>query len=406
MDFRSIIAKLDQIDSKQMLLEDATVIASMMKKELTSWWSDDGSVYMAIQSISSPAEWEQVKKIYSASGRDIEKDILKKYSGEKLDYVKSLLASQGVRSNVLNINPVDHLTPVDRGDPTPPTPTIGQDQQPIKPTNSDNPNIKAWEKQFGRPSTEIAAWLIGKFPKLTRDQVQEFLSNNTAPNDDVEALNKLVNWAKNPVAAPVEVPTPVKPPVNIANGNVDPKPPESTDQYAKDPDVRLVRLLLAKAEANSVSTTSFIPEYTIPKQTIAGVLVESFGYVLEAYKDLSADEQKEIDALATELEKFAKTDKDIAALIDEYKKLKNAPNVKPENEVETGTPWNPNVAAWQKYLIDKGHKIGSFGPKNNGIDGRLGRFTRRGLKAAGIDVSTVNTSLPDGYQEIPKPAGW
>ena len=419
MDFRSIITRLDQIDSKKILLEDATTIAGMLRKSMSSWWGDDDSVYMAIQSVSNQAEWDQVKRIYSATGKDVEKDLAKKFSGQKLEYIKSMLASQGIRSNVLNINPVDHLTPVDMGNDTP-APS-GQTQQPLKPSVSDNPNVLAWEKQFGRPSTEIAAWLIGKYPKLTRDQVQEFLSTNPAPNDDVEALNKLVNWAKNPNAPiattdkpptdkpPTDKPPTDKPPVNIANGNVEePKPPTSTDRYANDPDVKMVKLLLAKAEANSVTTSRFIPEFTIPKQTIAGVLVESFGYMLEAYKDLSVAEQKELDTLAAELEKFAKTDKTIEDLINDYKKLKGSTDIDPENEKpdETTTPWNPRVAAWQKYLIDNGFKIGSFGPKRDGIDGRVGRFTRRGLKAAGVPLSSVNTSLPDGYQEIPKPAGW
>ena len=89
-----MIEKLDKLDSKKNLMEDAATIANTIKKAVVRWGTDEVAVYDAIAQITSAAEWEQVKKVYAADGRDIEADIANDFGGTELDYVRGLLAAK------------------------------------------------------------------------------------------------------------------------------------------------------------------------------------------------------------------------------------------------------------------------------------------------------------------------
>jgi hypothetical protein len=409
MDLRSIIEKLDKIDSKTNLMEDAATIANNIKKAVVRWGTDEVAVYDAIAQLTSAAEWEQVKKVYAADGRDIEADIANDFGGAELDYVRGLLASKGIKSETLRIGePTDHLTPVEPNTPPPPPAEAegksddkGQQSKQTIPVDvatgniiATDPNTKAWETAFGGTADRIIAWATKKYPKLTPELVKEYLKSTYPVGDDVAVLNQIDSWAKDPHT--VKEPTKLdfsklrmwenitnKPlsyivafakslhqsnpymykrevtdqevkeflvktePANTGDYDRDKKSAfEKIKQWAQsetavnvqpsriDPDVEEIKRLLDKAEATvekpnyvrgdqvwDPRTNSFITvkENTLP---IAKLLVESFGYILEAYKDLSEAERKELDQLAIELEPFAKTDRRVGSLMKAYKKLK------------------------------------------------------------------------------------
>jgi hypothetical protein len=409
MDLRSIIEKLNTIDSKKNLMEDAATIANNIKKAVVRWGTDEVAVYDAIAQLTSAAEWEQVKKVYAADGRDIEADIANDFGGAELDYVRGLLASKGIKSEILRIGePTDHLTPVEPNTPPPPAAEAegksddknqGQRSTQTVPVdvatgNITDPTTKAWETAFGRPADQIIAWTVKKYPKLTAELVKEYLKSTTPVGDDIASLNQLDKWAKDPHT--VKEPSKLDYTKLRMWENITAKPlsyiiafatslhqsdpytykREVTSQEVKefliktqptftgtidydrvaafkaikawassetavnvtpttrDPKLDEIKRLLDKAEEKR-EKPSYAPgdnvwdpsrnTYVIAKESklpIAKSLVESFGYILEAYKDLSDDEKKELDQLAIELEPFAKNNRQVARLIKAYKKLK------------------------------------------------------------------------------------
>ena len=217
MDLRSIINKLDRISSKKNLSEDAATIANNIKKAVVRWGTDEVAVYDAIAQLTSAAEWEQVKKVYAADGRNIEADIANDFGGAELDYVRGLLASKGIKSEILRIGePSDHLTPVEPNTPPPPAAEPegksddkdkGQQNTQVTPDKVDvatgivtstDPNTKAWEAAFGGSVDKIVAWAVKKYPKVTPELVKEYLKSTPPVGDDVATLNQIDTWAKDP----------------------------------------------------------------------------------------------------------------------------------------------------------------------------------------------------------------
>ena len=395
-------------------MEDAATIANTIKKAVVRWGTDEVAVYDAIAQITSAAEWEQVKKVYAADGRDIEADIANDFGGTELDYVRGLLASKGIKSETLRIGePTDHLTPVEPNTPPPPPAepegksddkNQGKQSMQPEPASATAPatdlNTKAWETAFGGTADRIVSWVINKYPKVTPELVKEYLKSTPPVGDDVAVLNQINSWAKDPhtVKEPTKLDfTKLRMWENVTNKPlsyivafakslhqsnpyvykrevtdqevkeflVKTEPPNTGDyEYDKvasfklikkwaesetavdvsptlrDPDVEEIKRLLDKADAKAEKTeytrgdlvwdprrntyyrASGANEAKESNLPIAKSLVESFGYILEAYKDLSVAEQKELDELAIELEPFAKTDRKIGLLIKAYKKLK------------------------------------------------------------------------------------
>jgi hypothetical protein len=299
---------------------------------------------------------------------------------------------------------------------------------PTAPTNpwpNDPVKAAAWEKL----SPQIKAKIGGADPT---DKIIISAMADGSGWGRAKGINDANPDGTPKVKAPVATATPVAPATNAVGVTPQANVPGSpTDQSGKpatatDPEkekkVARFKELLTKAgmltatPATPAASSDFKIDYNLAagaskpglklpgvvnesvafKSSIGRMLLESFDIGLEeAVTQLSPEEYKELAKLYGDLSVTYKDDPALTTLFAAYDKVKPSWSSDQAAPAAPAAGANLGLAQMQKELKAQGANLGTFGPNKDGIDGKMGKFTKDAI-AKYPEIAKKYGFNPDG----------
>ena len=262
----------------------------------------------------------------------------------------------------------------------------------IVPWNGNAENRSAWN-----PASVDGQYVNGKpveYPKgVTYKTFKADAPTATAP---VATAIPVADPATNAIGVTPQTTVPNSPAAQSG------KPAPAAADPEKEKKVARFKELLTKSgmlTATPAASTEFKPNYSLApatatqpgirlpavkesvtfKSSIGRMLLESFDIGLEeaAATQLSPEEYKELAKLYGDLSVTYKDDPALSTLFAAYDKVKpswSSDSPAADTALPQGT--NLGIAQMQKELKAQGANLGTFGPNKDGVDGKMGKFTK------------------------------
>lgn len=363
MDYRALVNRLEAINEATMSSQE---IADKIKNAVTGLGTDEEAVYAALEAVTGPRQWLEIRGLYP----NVDADLLDDFSDwitPELTKVKTLLKNKGIDLAGKIVLPAE--------EPKPAAVDNSAEMAKIKQLDELVDQYLALKSKLSTPVKEsIEQQLLESFGYSSTGVLQE------GPIWDA------TKQAAGKVAAKVALPVNAALTIYEAWDRLTNLPPNMTPEQTKIEVTKVITKLVADFGlfwVGSIIGGAIAGAITGPG-AIAGFIVGGVGGGLAASYLLG----DKLDVIIDKAVEYLLKDKQQAAAASATNKPAQATQAR-----KPAVAGDPSISKLQQLLKQQGYDLGAFGPNGDGVDGMLGTKTITALQqdlakaGAKIDVT-------------------